>query len=294
MYTQKITTVFKENGGQGSTFNAGYAVAKGDIITFLDSDDYFYPTKLEKIVVEHERGIDIVEHATDCTGGFCRWTQTKEEAQEKLKIIGSLIRFAETSALSFSRNILEKVFPIPEERTKICTETYILIEALYHTNKISTIREALSFYRIHDSNNYTNNKNNDKYHYHKFKLLFNKKLKNENMYLIPFNPIFKLNVFLSNLQNLDLDSSCKYAIYGLGNAGSLVEYYLDLNDLKPSFYIDSNENKRDLANNLYHFSDLPNIKDKFDFIIIASSYHGEITKVLLNQNIEAEKIINLW
>jgi glycosyltransferase involved in cell wall biosynthesis len=45
-YGNGITSVLKENGGQASAFNAGFAVSQGDIICFLDADDIFYLRKL--------------------------------------------------------------------------------------------------------------------------------------------------------------------------------------------------------------------------------------------------------
>ena len=39
-YPDKIIVIDKENGGQGSARNVGMKIAKGDYITFVDSDDY--------------------------------------------------------------------------------------------------------------------------------------------------------------------------------------------------------------------------------------------------------------
>jgi glycosyltransferase involved in cell wall biosynthesis len=49
-YGDKITPVLKENGGQASAFNAGFAASQGDIICFLDSDDIFLPEKVAIVV----------------------------------------------------------------------------------------------------------------------------------------------------------------------------------------------------------------------------------------------------
>jgi len=49
-YGDKIISVLKANGGHASTFNAGFAVSKGDIICLLDSDDMFFSTKVAEIV----------------------------------------------------------------------------------------------------------------------------------------------------------------------------------------------------------------------------------------------------
>ena len=49
-YSSKVIAVLKENEGQASAFNAGVASSRGNILCFLDSDDWFYPTKVEEVV----------------------------------------------------------------------------------------------------------------------------------------------------------------------------------------------------------------------------------------------------
>lgn len=40
-YNNRIVPVFKENGGQASPFNVGFAASKGETICLLNSDDVF-------------------------------------------------------------------------------------------------------------------------------------------------------------------------------------------------------------------------------------------------------------
>src|SRR5688572_20554111 len=49
-YGDKIIPLLKENAGQASCFNAGYNICHGDIILFLDADDFLADNALEKIV----------------------------------------------------------------------------------------------------------------------------------------------------------------------------------------------------------------------------------------------------
>src|SRR5919199_656326 len=49
-YKDKIISVFKENGGQASAMNAGFAISQGEIICSLDADDVWLPTKVEQVV----------------------------------------------------------------------------------------------------------------------------------------------------------------------------------------------------------------------------------------------------
>src|SRR5215210_2484001 len=57
-YGNTIIPILKENGGQGSTFNAGFKKSKGEIIIFLDSDDVLFPCVVTNAVeVFHEPGV---------------------------------------------------------------------------------------------------------------------------------------------------------------------------------------------------------------------------------------------
>src|SRR3712207_366484 len=49
-YGDRVRTVLKPNGGRGSTFNAGWAAARGDVICFLDADDAFTPDKVARVM----------------------------------------------------------------------------------------------------------------------------------------------------------------------------------------------------------------------------------------------------
>jgi glycosyltransferase involved in cell wall biosynthesis len=49
-YRGRVLPVFKENGGQSTAFNAAFAASSGEIICLLDSDDYFLPSKVERVV----------------------------------------------------------------------------------------------------------------------------------------------------------------------------------------------------------------------------------------------------
>lgn len=48
-YAGRLIPVLKENGGQSSAFNAGFAASNGDVVIFLDSDDLLLPTCVEAV-----------------------------------------------------------------------------------------------------------------------------------------------------------------------------------------------------------------------------------------------------
>ncbi len=47
-FLPRIRYIRKENGGQVSAFHAGVAEARGDIVAFLDGDDWWAPDKLRR------------------------------------------------------------------------------------------------------------------------------------------------------------------------------------------------------------------------------------------------------
>lgn len=282
-----ITKVYKSNGGQGSAFNAGYNVSKGEIIAFLDSDDYWFEDKLERIVREHENS-DIVEHSLVINNKYCRYLENKENAQFKMKEYNIYSRFGETSSLSFTRLLLEKVFPIPEESLRICTETYVVYLGLYYSNKITTIKDALGFYRVHGKNNWYNNPNIDPKHFVKFIYLMNDNLLSRG--LKPY-PLGQYEIF-KNIEMLNIDKTRNYILYGTGNASFLLTKYLNALGISIKFYIDSNISKRSEEKKIFHYKELPTILTKNDYIIIASEYKEEIKKNI-NEVITTNNIIEL-
>lgn len=53
----RVKVIYKENGGQASAFNAGFAVAQGDVICLFDGDDFWFPFKIRALrekIAEHD------------------------------------------------------------------------------------------------------------------------------------------------------------------------------------------------------------------------------------------------
>src|SRR5687767_13468728 len=62
-YGERVVAVFKENGGQASAYNAGFAHATGDVVCFLDADDTLHPNAM----------VTAVEALTDATVSKLQW-----------------------------------------------------------------------------------------------------------------------------------------------------------------------------------------------------------------------------
>lgn len=57
-----VISIFKKNGGQSSAVNEGFLKSSGDLVIFLDSDDYLYSNTCEKIVSSYSADVSMYSY----------------------------------------------------------------------------------------------------------------------------------------------------------------------------------------------------------------------------------------
>jgi glycosyltransferase involved in cell wall biosynthesis len=162
-YGNRIVPVLKENGGQGSAFNAGFAVSRGEILCLLDADDVWLSQKVEYVVKAFSQftNASVVYHQVqnvDKTGTAISkpWPHrlVKGNIAKKVVKTGGWWPFSPSTGLSFSRKFLLQVMNIPEKEYRICADTYLADLAPFFGDVVG-INKALSLFRIHGSNNWS-------------------------------------------------------------------------------------------------------------------------------------------
>jgi len=156
-YETRIQYLPKPNGGQGSAFNFGFERAQGDIIAFLDADDYWLPQKLSRVVrsFEEHPGVGLVYHRrrelNSATGEFGEGDFSPHSGflPDKLEELLEY-RVLPTSSLAFSREILKQMMPMPEW-IRLQADAYIALVAVFLA-PVEAISEELCVYRIHGKN----------------------------------------------------------------------------------------------------------------------------------------------
>lgn len=156
----RIKTCFKENGGQASAFNAGFDMAEGDVICFLDSDDYFAKEKLAEIHAKHTEGYTYIY--TDHQGV----DSDNKEIADPLKryrydgfnsfLVYYMSKYPGdvTSSLSMTRKLAEKIFPIKDiNGWRIQADDCIVFQAGM-MSRAYFLAKKLTYYRMHSSNGY--------------------------------------------------------------------------------------------------------------------------------------------
>lgn len=161
-YPKKIIPIYKTNGGQASAFNAGFKISSGEIISFLDSDDFWAPLRLEKVVEAFMEGeysvvqhnMEIVDENSQGRGKLYKKRLFSGNAKKVLLDFCFLDLFVPTSGVCFKRSALEEILPMPENWL-ICADAYLTRTALFY-GSLYSFERPLGFYRIHGKNNFIN------------------------------------------------------------------------------------------------------------------------------------------
>lgn len=162
-YRDRITPVFKTNGGQGSTFNAGFASAEGDVIIFLDADDMLANSAVDQAVSLFDKPEVVKVHWPLCeidrdgvATGIIHPKGELPQGDLRREILengpASLLN-PPTSGNAWRRNYLEKVLPMPEELYRTWADAY-LQELAPLFGEMRAISTPQGFYRVHGDNAY--------------------------------------------------------------------------------------------------------------------------------------------
>jgi glycosyltransferase involved in cell wall biosynthesis len=158
-YAPRVQYFYKANGGQASAFNFGVGRARGEIIAFLDADDYFLPGKLRRIVEELERApaAGMIHHRLreiDSVNGEVRDGAPVATSGAAARSREAMLCFqpTPTSSLAFRRSVLEKILPVPET-VRIQADGYMQVLAAFLA-PVLAIDECLAVYRVHGANLY--------------------------------------------------------------------------------------------------------------------------------------------
>ena len=175
-YGDKIIKVFKENGGQASALNAGFATSKGEIIFLLDADDIFLPDKVTEVVdlFKSDVSIDWVFHEsapiksekidnTELKVIFQKvCNKCPENSPQKIDFKRNILNAElpnftpSTSNLCLSQRLSEKIFPLPEVKGTsgvAISDLYIKYLAVGLSTGFAS-KENLGIFRLHGNNTY--------------------------------------------------------------------------------------------------------------------------------------------
>jgi glycosyltransferase involved in cell wall biosynthesis len=162
-FANKVQILRKPNSGQASALNAAISVAKGEIIAFLDGDDWWAKSKLQTVVraFDANPSVGIVGHGLhqvdDLNGtstvvlprSDCRIALTS--VQDGINFRGTMC-FLGTSRVAIRKKVLELVGAIPESLVVQADE--FMSTMAVALSEAMLIKQPLTFYRLHAGNLY--------------------------------------------------------------------------------------------------------------------------------------------
>ena len=156
-YGNKIKLVDQINLGQSGARNSGLQQAKGDYLAFLDADDYWHATKIEKQISYFNSNVELVY----C--GISRFFETENQllshglpqfrgdcSQYFVTRPGVSIVLSGESTAIFTRSLFEKVGVFDGELNSAAGWDFF--RRCSKLTKFEFVPEPLTYYRVHDSN----------------------------------------------------------------------------------------------------------------------------------------------
>ncbi|HMD83432.1 MAG TPA: glycosyltransferase [Terriglobia bacterium] len=158
-FCPRVRYLRKENGGQGSAFNAGIPETHGEIVAFLDGDDWWAAGKLRKVLETFgsDPTVGMVGH-----GNLRVWPDGRQQTEVLLEgprfradsVEGArLFRLRKSflgTRVSIRADLLKQVLPVPEE-IRIEADEFIFTMAAI-SGDVVILPEPLLNYRIHGGN----------------------------------------------------------------------------------------------------------------------------------------------
>jgi GT2 family glycosyltransferase len=160
-FAPRVRYLRKENGGQASAFNVGIPQTRGEIVAFLDGDDWWAKTKLTTVVEQLDKhpefgavGHGIIESYTEAGSSVplrpAQEFQLRLSTSDDAALFSHLRCFLGTSRFTARRSLLEKILPVPEELIVEADEfLFTLAVALGGAMVLQT---PLTHYRLHGDN----------------------------------------------------------------------------------------------------------------------------------------------
>jgi glycosyltransferase involved in cell wall biosynthesis len=161
-YVPQIQLVRKSNGGQVSAVNAGAKWCSGEIVAFLDGDDWWRCDKIARIVEAFQKYRDVAAvghgfYETDEAGHITEERTLRGECRLDFRTVESarfatrMRTFGSTSKLAVRREVFDRMLPLPERLPFF--DNFVLFLATASSGAI-LLPDPLCFYRLHSGSLY--------------------------------------------------------------------------------------------------------------------------------------------
>lgn len=157
-YRGRVKVVLKEHGGETAGRNEGFRQSTGEIITYLDSDDFLSPNAVERVVQKWRPSyaklqfpMRVVNRNGESTGLLMPRCRLDSGRVDHLLLSTGRYITAPGSGNFYPRWLLERIMPVPVAEWPQSVDSYAATFAGFY-GEIGAIADPLAYYRVHDSN----------------------------------------------------------------------------------------------------------------------------------------------
>jgi len=159
-FEPQVRILRKSNGGQASAFNHGIPECRGEIVAFLDGDDWWAPNKLKRVtetmLAEPETGIvghgitNVYQNASNMVETLREGFHFRANTMPGALLLRTRGAFLGTSRMTIRKALLKSIGPVPDS-IRIEADEYLFTLAAVLAG-VHILPEALTFYRLHGAN----------------------------------------------------------------------------------------------------------------------------------------------
>lgn len=154
----RIVVIHKENGGLSDARNAGLAIATGEYIAFVDSDDYIHPRMMERLLYHlNEANAEIAVCNIQYTDDR---DDVEEQLQRKINEKKEILLDRKNAQLVYFNNDMKVLMTVAWNKlyksylfkhikfpvSKVHEDEFVTFQLLYRAGKVTYFNEVLYYY----------------------------------------------------------------------------------------------------------------------------------------------------
>jgi glycosyltransferase involved in cell wall biosynthesis len=161
-FEPRVRLIRKTNGGQASAFNAGIPECRGEIIAFLDGDDWWARNKLARVAeaMTGDLSVGIVGHGivtvqsdgSEQAETLCEGFRFRANSMDGARLFRRRGAFLGTSRMTIRSALVRRIGKVPEAIEIQADEYLFTLAAVLENAQI--LPDVLTYYRLHDSNRF--------------------------------------------------------------------------------------------------------------------------------------------
>jgi glycosyltransferase involved in cell wall biosynthesis len=164
-YGKRIELVLKDNEGQASALNAGFARSQGQIVIFLDADDVLRSDAATRVaaafaaapqVVKIQYRMQVIDERgepTDAVKPPPHLPLPQGDVRRAEMVSPFDLVWLPTSGNAFRARALRRIMPIPESEFGACPDWY-LVHLMPLLGHVVSLEDVCAAYRVHGHNSY--------------------------------------------------------------------------------------------------------------------------------------------